>query len=718
MTAQYNTAGGINALDRLTSGQNDTAWGQAALSWLTSGSGDAGFGVDAGQLLQTGNNNTAVGNYAMNNPASGDNNTAVGFQALSYSTGSNNIAIGYFAGSNLSGTGSSNIDIGNLGVSTDSQTIRIGNSQVQTYIAGQLNANAGGLTAIPAGQLTGTVLAGNLSGNNVTNAPGFFFPPGGGGISAAQAQQIALAAANTNNQNTAPAFTNTGSLTVGGPITGNAGPLTNLNLGNSIFTNYTTFVVMGDSLSFSNSASQWQNMVGSKFPGGMTNFAVSGTTLEYATNIYLTVVRPLVQGLVTNGNVVISLWDGINNFGVSNQPAPQVELEYSNLCRYAQADGCYVYASHLTQASYLGTNSAGPIAFNAWLDANPQLYNWEGKPDLWITTNYNNKTYFVDTLHFTRIGGYILANDICNLLQLPPYANGVNSVRGGMAGLNLDTGDMGNQFSTPWSNSVNITAGGNMFAQFAGSNSSLTVLGPVNALGGLTASNLWVTTTNGAYRQFRGAQAVSLQTINLGAVVDVIGSYIASGSWYTNNNYYWPDFTNSAGIQFRNSGNIVFFANTNLTLGTPFIPTTVATLNPGGTLNLGGAIVATNQGTIVSSTISSGSAISMNTAVATNITSITLNAGTWIITGSVQFNPAGATSTLRSGGINTSVALPANNNRYQLNSTDGTTLESFAVPTQIVQIIGSPQTYYLIGYASFTGGPITCYGSISAVEIQ
>lgn len=50
-------------------------------------------------------------------------------------TGSRNLAIGAFAGVNLT-TGSDNIHIGNDGASADSNTIRIGSSQTATFIAG------------------------------------------------------------------------------------------------------------------------------------------------------------------------------------------------------------------------------------------------------------------------------------------------------------------------------------------------------------------------------------------------------------------------------------------------------------------------------------------------------------------------------------------------------------------------------------------------------
>ena len=60
---------------------------------------------------------------------------------IANTTGSNNIALGFQAGSNLT-TGSNNVDIGNLGVAAESNTIRIGTqgTQTATFIAGIFNS--------------------------------------------------------------------------------------------------------------------------------------------------------------------------------------------------------------------------------------------------------------------------------------------------------------------------------------------------------------------------------------------------------------------------------------------------------------------------------------------------------------------------------------------------------------------------------------------------
>src|SRR5262249_31896210 len=63
------------------------------------------------------------------------------------SLGSKNIAIGYQAGVSLI-NGNNNIYIGNQGAGDESQTIRIGTAQAQTFIAGISGVSVGGAAVL------------------------------------------------------------------------------------------------------------------------------------------------------------------------------------------------------------------------------------------------------------------------------------------------------------------------------------------------------------------------------------------------------------------------------------------------------------------------------------------------------------------------------------------------------------------------------------------
>ena len=142
-----NTANGAYALQGNTSGYNNTADGEQALYANTNGANNTASGVNALYANTGGSDNTANGAYALQGNTSGFGNTANGYYALYANTsGSNNIALGYQAGGSI--TGSSNIDIGNAGFSSDANVIRIGSGQSQAYIAGISGATAAGGVAV------------------------------------------------------------------------------------------------------------------------------------------------------------------------------------------------------------------------------------------------------------------------------------------------------------------------------------------------------------------------------------------------------------------------------------------------------------------------------------------------------------------------------------------------------------------------------------------
>ena len=93
--------------------------------------------------------NVAIGNSALRNTTTGDHNTAIGARALfrgNPTAGSDNIAVGYFAGQNIDS--SNNIAIGNPGVASESDTVRIGETQTRTFIAGISNATVTGVPVL------------------------------------------------------------------------------------------------------------------------------------------------------------------------------------------------------------------------------------------------------------------------------------------------------------------------------------------------------------------------------------------------------------------------------------------------------------------------------------------------------------------------------------------------------------------------------------------
>jgi hypothetical protein len=152
----YNTAIGYQTLNSNTNGDNNTASGANVLFNNTSGSHNTASGTGALYNNTSGSDNLANGQGALKSNTNGNFNTAVGGGALYYNTsGSGNIALGYNAGYWLT-TGSGNICIGSLGNADDTNTMRIGSSQTQTFLSGIYGTTAASGVAVyinPSGQL-------------------------------------------------------------------------------------------------------------------------------------------------------------------------------------------------------------------------------------------------------------------------------------------------------------------------------------------------------------------------------------------------------------------------------------------------------------------------------------------------------------------------------------------------------------------------------------
>lgn len=166
-TAVRNVALGSNCLQSLTTGADNASLGVNSLFFVSSGGGNVAIGTGAGGAITTGNNNIAIGRSA-----------GVSGALTSLTTGSNNIAIGPTAGNGYTGAEESNIAIGALGTTGESNKIRIGTAgsgsgqQNACFIAGIFGATVGG-SGIPvnvdnAGQL-GTVVSSIRFKENIHN---------------------------------------------------------------------------------------------------------------------------------------------------------------------------------------------------------------------------------------------------------------------------------------------------------------------------------------------------------------------------------------------------------------------------------------------------------------------------------------------------------------------------------------------------------------------
>lgn len=136
-----NTSIGTNSLTSATSGTSNTAIGASSLTAVTSGNNNTGIGSSALMSVISTDQSTGVGGSVLFN-STGARNSGFGYQAGSaLTTGTDNLAVGYQAGQSWTTSESNNIAIGNTGIATDANIIRIGTfgsgtrQQNQCYIA-------------------------------------------------------------------------------------------------------------------------------------------------------------------------------------------------------------------------------------------------------------------------------------------------------------------------------------------------------------------------------------------------------------------------------------------------------------------------------------------------------------------------------------------------------------------------------------------------------
>ena len=153
--------------------------------------------------------------------------------------------------------------------------------------------------------------------------------------------------------------------------------------------------------------------------------------------------------------------------------------------------------------------------------------------------------------------------------------------------------------------------------------------------------------------------------------------------------------------------------------------TSTGSITPSQTVGIIGTTTNNNAnagavGEYISSTILSGSAVSLTTGTAANITSITLTAGDWDVFGVVQFTPAGGTTvTYIAGSSSTTSASNNTQNGFFLGGIASGLVGVLANPIATVRYsVASNTTVYLVAQSQFSGSTMSAYGFIGARRVR
>ena len=150
-----------------------------------------------------------------------------------------------------------------------------------------------------------------------------------------------------------------------------------------------------------------------------------------------------------------------------------------------------------------------------------------------------------------------------------------------------------------------------------------------------------------------------------------------------------------------------------------------ATTHTGGIVGTtaGGNATAGNVGEYVITLVAVGSPVSLTTATAANVASISLTAGDWDVEGNVNFTAGSATTATTSAwsaGIDaTTATLPTDGSEVHTTAvaTTSSFLTSIPVPRKRISL-SATTTIYLVGLATFSAGTVGGYGKIAARRMR
>lgn len=153
---------------------------------------------------------------------------------------------------------------------------------------------------------------------------------------------------------------------------------------------------------------------------------------------------------------------------------------------------------------------------------------------------------------------------------------------------------------------------------------------------------------------------------------------------------------------------------------------TTSTITPSTTAGIVGTTVADNAnagsiGEYIVSDIPQGSAVVLTSGTAANVTSISLTAGDWDVTGVMAFvDGATTTRTYQIGGVSTtSATLPANEFRTSVNEGGAVRTVDDSYPVPVTRInISSTTTVYLVVQAAFGTSTSSAYGVLRARRMR
>ena len=273
----------------------------------------------------------------------------------------------------------------------------------------------------------------------------------------------------------------------------------------------------------------------------------TGATTNYGVQV------GAMTGATSNGFAIVSMSGATANYGVNIGPISgdgtgASILTYTMTNIGARAN--QINLGGITGAN--GTNHAAIIAGDI-SGLTPLAYGIS----LGTLTGGTTSNYQINTGDVTKVANATNAQLNLGAVSGPTAAStnyGIN------VGLVSGTGTV--NYGLYVSGASGATA--NYAAIFDAGNVGIGITTPTTALNVKSGST--------TYKQLL-LENTSSQKIYSGGVADTVGSYISGNAYYSSSFEYIPSYTAASGIEFRNTGNIEFFADSGLTAGVQYNPT-------------------------------------------------------------------------------------------------------------------------------------------------
>jgi hypothetical protein len=477
--------------------------------------------------------------------------------------------------------------------------------------------------------------------------------------------------------------------------------------------------------------------------GTATNVAAQFQTEAGATGQGMQAINPLVQTAFTNVGGVVAEFDFNNNSGANPPDYPSSFFESgisvvsggtnnlsAGVLLYRGTGGTWKYGLQLYNFGYAYTGSGVPPSIiNAESSTNSLVYGIDAR----TATFQTNPTNRISAMVAGPYGGTI---------GTPPNPSSVVALNSaGTADVDLlhlqTIGSTTNilTFGPPTSTTSTSSgiAGGMIFGNVSGvasigSSNSGTFYFQGNDGVGAGVNTVSVAVNNASsFTRFDGSSSSGFTTVQAG---EEIGRF----TWRSYDGTSTNPGAQIRGVALNNqspsdhSMGLYFYT-------TPSGSTTntlVMTIAPAGNLIANGTVTndsaTTGQiGEDLNVKVAAGSAVSLSTGAATNITSQSLTAGDWSCGGNVNFSLTSATQVSTSpneaqivagsgGGAFTADGTEVYSGA-DVSLTGISSKDSITLPQKRVSI-ASTTTVYLVGAATFTAGSIGGYGSMDCRRLR